>query len=378
MRALLQGRSAKSLAATPGGDQVQIEETASALRELGVEVEISGELEPDLTEFDLVHLFGLVRPQEVWTQARNATRQRKPVFLSTVYCDVWEFEVTARGGLLGLVARGTNRNVVEATKAVGRALFKREWSQGTAALLTRGYEQMQRDIVASAEFFLPNSWSEWQRVTRDLELDAAKHNVVSVPNATSPPPPVDPVLADRFAGYRDCVLCVARIEGRKNQLQLIRAIADTEHTLVLTGSTAGNQRRYIRQVLDAANNAPNVHVLGPVSESEKWALYALARVHVLPSWMETTGLSSLEAAASGCAIVVSPNGDTREYFGDDAQYCDPSDALSIRTAVDEAVAAGPSPGLEARCRTQFTWRIAAEKTLEAYRQRLFSDEQSRR
>ena len=57
-----------------------------------VEVDISDELEPALDSYDAVHLFNIVRPQEVWPQAKNAARQGKHIFLSTVYCDVWEFE----------------------------------------------------------------------------------------------------------------------------------------------------------------------------------------------------------------------------------------------------------------------------------------------
>ena len=117
MRVLLQGRSARSIAVNPGGDQVKLEATAHALRvTTGVDAQISAAAEPDLTGFDAVHLFGLVRPQETWLQARNARRQRKPVFLSTVYCDVWEFERLVRMGPVGWVARHTNRDVIEALK----------------------------------------------------------------------------------------------------------------------------------------------------------------------------------------------------------------------------------------------------------------------
>jgi len=38
------------------------------------------------------------------------------------------------------------------------------------------------------------------------------------------------------------------------------------------------------------------------------------QVHMLPSWFETTGLSSIEAAVMHCNIVITDKGDTREYF----------------------------------------------------------------
>jgi glycosyltransferase involved in cell wall biosynthesis len=110
----------------------------------------------------------------------------------------------------------------------------------------------------------------------------------------------------------------------------------------------------------------NVEWLGRVDEEEKRWLYHLARVHVLPSWMETTGLVSLEAAAMRCALVVSPNGDTRDYFDGHARFCEPDDLNSIRQAIDGAYLEGPDLELQRRVRTEYTWDAAADATVRAY------------
>ena len=73
------------------------------------------------------------------------------------------------------------------------------------------------------------------------------------------------------------------------------------------------------------------------------------------SWFETTGLSSLEAAALGCNIVITNKGDTKEYFGDQAWYCDPSSPDSIRRAVDEAAASGSNGALQKKIVSEYTW-----------------------
>ena len=371
MRVLLQGRSARSIAVNPGGDQVQLEATAHALRVTrGVDAQISAESEPDLTGFDAVHLFGLVRPQETWLQARNARKQGKPVFLSTVYCDVWEFEQLARSGPVGWIARHSDRNVLEALKAIGRGLNNREWSRGSLALLLRGFTRMQRDLIVLSSSLLPNSHSEWFRIAQDLGLDPNDGRVTVVPNGFDTET-LNRVTKDDFppaklAQFENCTLCVARLEGRKNQANLIEAVRDTDMTLVLAGPATANQSRYVRRVRDAAALLDNVYVLGAVTPEEKAWLYSMARVHVLPSWMETTGLSSLEAAVAGCSIVVTPNGDTQEYFGDEAEYCDPASPSSIRDAILRARARGPSATLDHRIRADYTWEKAAEATYRAY------------
>jgi glycosyltransferase involved in cell wall biosynthesis len=61
--------------------------------------------------------------------------------------------------------------------------------------------------------------------------------------------------------------------------------------------------------------------------------YRFAKVHVNPSFVAMPGLSSLEAAASGCNVVSSNEGCAKEYFKDMALYCDPYHNNSIADAV---------------------------------------------
>ena len=94
--------------------------------------------------------------------------------------------------------------------------------------------------------------------------------------------------------------------------------------------------------------------------------YRQAKVHVLPSWFETTGLSTLEAAAMGCNIVITRKGDTEEYFEDYAFYCEPDSPDSIFAAVEKASERAVDPALREKIFTQYTWVQTAEKTKAAY------------
>ena len=89
-------------------------------------------------------------------------------------------------------------------------------------------------------------------------------------------------------------------------------------------------------------------------------------MHVLPSWFETTGLSSLEAAAMGCNIVITKKGDAFEYFENDAYYCDPQSPDSIFQAIEQASSNDVPHGLSSKVLNQFTWEIAAKRTMEVY------------
>jgi glycosyltransferase involved in cell wall biosynthesis len=369
MRVLLQTRAARSIATTPGGDVVQAQQTCEALRRRGLEADISSELEPDLSSYDAVHLFNVVRPHETWLQATNAVAQGRKVLLSTIYCDIREFDKSGRSGVTGFVTRRVKRDRVEAAKAFARAALTREFNRATPLLVKRGYRRLQLDLLELVDAFLPNSRSEMARLQRDLEIDIASSRVFPVPNG------IDPAFYDlnavagreppaRLARYSGCVLCVARIGGDKNQLNLIRATRTLKIPVVLAGHASVQQLPYLRRLRREAGE--HVHFLGHVAPEEARWLYHLARVPVLPSWIETTGLASLEAAAMRCAIVTTDRGDAAEYFGDLAHYCDPADQASIRAAVLRAYESGPPQLLAQKVRDHYTWDCAADATLRAY------------
>lgn len=80
MKVLFQSR--KTLYSVPGGDTTQIMKTKEFLEKLGVIVDVSLELTPDVSEYDVVHVFNLMRPQELYLQVKNAKNiERKLLFL---------------------------------------------------------------------------------------------------------------------------------------------------------------------------------------------------------------------------------------------------------------------------------------------------------
>ena len=166
------------------------------------------------------------------------------------------------------------------------------------------------------------------------------------------------------------ILCVARIEGRKNQLNLIRALFNTSYRLILIGAGAP-----IKRIIMNNADKPPLRIFEFIDFLEQESLldyYRKARVHVLPSWFETTGLSSLEAAAMGCNIVITRKGRYHEYFKDFAYYCDPESPDSIFQAIEQAASDSIRPGLAGLVRKQYIWEEAAKKTQEAYNEILQS------
>ena len=161
------------------------------------------------------------------------------------------------------------------------------------------------------------------------------------------------------------MLCVARIEGLKNQLTLIKALNDTQYRLVIIGNPAPNQLSYYNECRKQA--AANISFIGQLSQEALTNWYQKAGIHILPSWFETCGLSTLEAAAMGCRVVITEKGYIREYFENEATYCDPASPQSILAAVEKAAAMPPSDKLRQKIADQYTWQHAAWQTAAAYK-----------
>ena len=88
----------------------------------------------------------------------------------------------------------------------------------------------------------------------------------------------------------------------------------------------------------------------------------------LPSWFETPGLAALEAALAATAVVITPLGCTREYFGEDVIYARPDRPREIARGIARAWDRGPAPGLAARIGARCLWPEVARRTAEAYDQ----------
>jgi glycosyltransferase involved in cell wall biosynthesis len=79
-----------------------------------------------------------------------------------------------------------------------------------------------------------------------------------------------------------------------------------------------------------AQELANVRHLGCLDEQELAAWMGRAAVYALPARYEPFGLTALEAALAGCALVVGDIASLREIWGDAALYVEPNDHDALR------------------------------------------------
>jgi glycosyltransferase involved in cell wall biosynthesis len=343
-----------TLYSVPGGDTVQAMQTARHLNEMGISVTIKlSNEEIAYNDYDLLHFFNLIRPADILYHSKKAG---KPFVVSTILVDYSEYDKHHRKGI-GALFSYLPANNIEYLKTIARWLLGKD-HLSSISYIWKGHRKSIIEILKRANSILPNSESEYKRVMQTYPYPV-KYNVV--PNG------IDPLLFNydnTLKKDEQLVLCVARIEGIKNQLNLIKALNNTGFRLLLIGAHSPNQTAYYNECRNIA--AANVSFINHVPQHDLVKYYQQAKVHILPSWFETTGLSSVEAAAMGCSIVITDKGDTREYFGNDAFYCDPAQPNQILAAVQKASVAGFNEHLREKILEKYTWTQAAIHTLKAY------------
>lgn len=344
----------------PGGDVIHAQQSCAALQRLGLPVDLVASEEPDSTGYDLAHVFGIFEPATAARQIAAIRGRGTPLALSPIWLDLRPFEALAPALEHALEARtdaGVEKRLARLRREGSRLVRRHSTTRHAERRLA-----LQRALVAAADVLFPAS--EVEAYLYGERLGAGGQAIVVAPLGVD-----DAAFVERPVATRRGVLCAAaRVEAKKNQAALLYALHDVDVDVTLLGrphdaSYLALCRRWATSRTRFVDHAPQAEVLRLMGE---------AAVHAHPSWFESPGLASLEAAATGMHVVTGDRGCEREYFGPDAAYADPADPASIRGAVLRALARPArtaGDGLERRLRAR-TWRANAEATLDGYERAL--------
>jgi len=298
------------------GDTIQVLETVDALKRLDVDVDVTNSKITSLEGYDLVHFFGITRIGSIYKMLLEVEKIQLKNVVSPIF---WP---------------GVGKHQSIAMK--------------------------RRRAIRNSSLLLPNSEVEANVILNHFGQDF-EYKVI--PNAVELRSQFVPeTLFFSEFGFVPDVICVARIEQRKNQLNLIKSLAKENVKLVLIGDNYN--KRYLNECKEASGK--NVKFIGRQSRDMVSSAMKLAKVHAMPSFYDTPGLSHLEAGLLGCNLVCGNCGVEEEYFGEHAIYCNPHSTDSIRGAVMYALEEEKSGELPNIIMNNYNWGVVAEKTLESY------------
>jgi glycosyltransferase involved in cell wall biosynthesis len=272
-----------------GGLQTQIERTKAALEATGLEVEYLRWWDDSQTG-DIIHFFGRPNPSHIdFAHAKGMKYVMSE--LLTGQGSRTRSQLKIQGGIEHLLG-----NCIPAT-----FLANFRW-----------------DAYKKADAFV--LLTEWEAEVTRILFNPDKSKLHVVPNG----------VEEEFFHNSEFprqpgeeLVCTATITERKRVLELAEAAVEAQVPIRILGKPYGEDDPYYRRFLTLASESPEfVRYGGGVSDRRELArTYQSARGFVLLSTMESLSLSALEAAASGCPLLLSDLPWARCTFGARASYC---------------------------------------------------------
>lgn len=313
-----------------GGPTVRAPQTAIELCKLGIMAKYFPNRNFDISLFDLTHVFNLWSPNTCLTSVKHAYKRKIPIVISTIFLDLSERfyfneillnilskDISTENLINELVIYSENLQNIKQTEFIENEFLNNYFRS------VRNILSMVNHIVVLSEhekFLLNKIGINHQHISKIVNPVDSKKFLTG-----------NDLLFKKTYNITDYVLCVGRIEPRKNQALLALALKDTNIPIVFIGHCSNLNYLYLTKKLGNKNNI-FVDRLDNDSPLFKSALLG-AKVFCLPSWSEGAPLAALEAASVGSNMVLSNRSSEKEYFGNFATYIDPSNPIDIREKI---------------------------------------------
>ena len=184
----------------------------------------------------------------------------------------------------------------------------------------------------------------------------------------------NPIYFNPFVTKEESVLAIGRLWDSGKQVALL-----TQHTHRLPVCIVGADNPIpvpalpIRADVRVSTGEHEISVKGAQTESQLRSLYSKSTIFAATSRYEPTGLASIEAAFSRCAIVANDTDLYRELWGDAALYFERNNADSLGEVLTQLEADRELTRLYGtraynRARERFTARRMVDDYLRLYRQ----------
>lgn len=335
----------------PGGDTIVMNQYKVELEKRGVCVDIQSSPEAISREYDLVHLFNVTLPSYTERFARQAVAYSVP-FVITALQENFPIYLNRARILFSLlesyVGSGQNPILLKNYKEV---LDK----QSQAPCITSPYAINTAELILTSgnaeAHFLKSYFSGVNTQNVHFGCNISDENISKE-------------LFIKEFGIDNFILCVGRLETRKNQLALLKALEEDDVTIVFADGGFTYQKRYDEVCRNFKRRGKTIFT-GRLSKDMLISAYKAAKLHCLPSLYELPGLVTLEAARYGCPVTASSWGTIKDYMGDSCSYFEPDDFDDIRRVVLDAYSRGDLKYQQDKA-SQFTWGNSVSSLLVAY------------
>lgn len=352
----------------PGGDTIQMIKTKEYLEKNFPHLKISyGFNEKDIIEFnpEIIHIFNIQTFEETYNYIQMAKKNSNKIALSPIYWQKGDVFYVTKLYKLNI---GIN-SITSHLAFLGRKI----WSIYES--LNVKMKNKIKYILQNSDILLPNSMEELEIIEYCFKV---RKNYKIVYNS------VDSkfLIFQKRDNQKDYIniLTVGRIEPCKNQISTLKAINNLsrsykalkfKYTIVGRISDDLYAQELYRLTNESKSENLTVILKNEIPHEKLVEEYLSSDIHILASFRESPGLTSLEALACGCKIIISqyPFSPVKTYF---EPYIDkyaftvnPYSVQSITEALNKAINYHNDNYINYDWK--FTWDTSAHQTFEAYK-----------
>jgi len=324
-----------------GGDTIQMLSIINNLKN-----QITSDIQTDpsiikkiIENYDIIHIFNIQRLSETAYFVKLAKRYNKKIVISPIYADFSSLEEKGRSSYYKLIKNLLPKNLFNLAKDTNRVIKGLSY----AAFLKENihsFDKLFKNTLNACDCILPNSIAE-KDYLKSFVTDESKITVIR--NGVDENLLTNAMDALEFRqkykiNFDKFVLCVARIDERKNILNLLKATYnDNNIKIVLIGKVYPTHKEYYKKCLKYMKSGKVIHINATLAQNEICGAYKCAHTHALVSWLETPGLASLEAGLFGANLVIGKCDSTKEYFENYAYFCESGNLPSIYNAIKQSL-----------------------------------------
>jgi len=174
-------------------------------------------------------------------------------------------------------------------------------------------------------------------------------------------------LAYASVVYNGCNFARFRPEEKTEMILSAGRVWDAGKNVASLAEVAAGLRWPVYVAGEAKGSCvPGCRMLGRLSREELAAWYSRAGIYALPARYEPFGLSVLEAALSGCALVLGDIASLREIWQDAAVYVPPDDPRTLREVLEALIDDEPLRTALAEWSMERARQFSAERMAQQY------------
>lgn len=230
----------------------------------------------------------------------------------------------------------------------------------------------RKKLFDYAKVIIANSKNEKKFLINYFGLDENKIEVVPVGVSSKFYKPASTIFLDQFK-LRDYILCVGRINSRKNQIKTINALKDLDLDLVFIGREDPSEMDYFNKFKILVEQTDNVHWIGQLDNGSDMlaSAYANAKAHILPSFPpEFPGIASMEAGLSGTRVITTKSPAILETFEDLIYYCEPTEESMYEVTI-KALKQENDKKIREHLYNNYTWEEISKRIIKIYESCIF-------